>query len=96
LDVSTATDRLDAAANVLEEGVLGILKSVINPSTVTLLVHQARRLHKFQVPAGIRLRHFECVDEFAHANTFRDRQQTTCQAEPQSVTERIEQILRLG
>src|SRR5256885_11328943 len=44
LDIGTTTDRLDAAANVLKERVFGILKPVIDPSTVPLLVHQARRL----------------------------------------------------
>ncbi|OLB25193.1 MAG: hypothetical protein AUH13_31130 [Acidobacteria bacterium 13_2_20CM_58_27] len=96
MDIGTTTDRLDAAANVLKERVFGILKPVIDPSTVPLLVHQARRLHKSQVPASIRLRHFECFNELADAQTFLDRQQTTSQAEPESVTERIEEIFRFG
>lgn len=55
LDIGTTTDRLDAAANVVEERMLGIFKLVIDPPAIALLFHQARRLHQLQVSTSVRL-----------------------------------------
>ncbi len=75
LDIGATTDRLDAAANVVEERVLGVPKPVIDPPAVSLLFYQARSPHQLEVSAGVRLRHLQRLNELTHAKTFLDRQQ---------------------
>ena len=42
LDIGTTADRLNAAANVVEERVRGVSKTVVDPPAIALLFHQAR------------------------------------------------------
>ena len=87
LDIGATANRLDAAANVLEERVLRVLKPVINPPAITVLFHQARALQKLEMSAGVRLRHVQRIDELADAKTFFDGQQAASKPQPQTVTQ---------
>jgi len=46
LNIRAATNRLDAATNILEERMFGVFQPVIHPSAVAVLFHQARRFHQ--------------------------------------------------
>jgi hypothetical protein len=70
LDISTAANRLNAAANVLEERMVGILEPVVHPSPIAVFFDQPCVFHQLQMPARIRLRHLQSFDQLANAQTF--------------------------
>jgi hypothetical protein len=70
LDINTAANRLNATANVLEERMVGILEPVVHPSPITVFFHQSRAFHQLQMPARVRLRHLQSINQFTNAQTF--------------------------
>lgn len=95
LDIGTATDGLNTTTNVLEKRILGIFEAVICPATISLLFHKVRRLHQLQVPARVRLRDLERLDEFAHAKTVLGREQAAGKPQPKTVTKGVEKVFAL-
>lgn len=95
LDIGTTTDSLDTATYVLEQRILGVFQTVINPPTISVLFHEVCRLHELQVPACVRLRDLERLDQLADAKTFFDCQQATSKAQTEAVAQRVEKALGL-
>ena len=89
LNIGAATNRLNAAPNVLEEGMFGVFQPVVHPASIAVLFYQASALHQLQVSAGIRLRNLQCVNELADAKAFFESQQAARKTEPQTVAQRV-------
>lgn len=88
MNVGAAANRLDAAANVFEERMVGVFEPVVDPPPIAVFFDQARALHQLQVSAGVRLRHVQCIHELADAQAFLDCQEAAGDPQTEAVAQR--------
>lgn len=67
LHVLTAAHRVDAGADALEQGVLGVGQFVVDPAPFAPFDHEAGGLEQLQLAAHVRLGLPGGVDQLAHA-----------------------------